>query len=177
MRHAVLLALAVTCFSGARSGCAAAAHLTIEQLAPPHNLAPAALLAGGAAVLKDKIVSGAWGTRTMPTAVNWLAGWTAVRDDDDDDDDDDDGDLPAQAMALIGITSFKSDDGDKESNWPTKCWAPDGSFDSSALSRRTVPCGGHEQQCGPPHQESDGPLFHITDSSCGINDPNGAPSF
>lgn len=52
---------------------------------------------------------------------------------------------------------------DEDRNWPTQCWA----------NGTAVPCGGQQQQCGPPFSAHDGPSFHIRDSSCGLNDPNG----
>jgi hypothetical protein len=60
-------------------------------------------------------------------------------------------------------TTVKADD----INWPTKC------VDAKGLS---VPCGGQQQQCGKPFRDEDGPIFHIRDSSCGVNDPNGIAS-
>ena len=34
-----------------------------------------------------------------------------------------------------------------------------------------APCGPGNDQCGPPL--TGGPQYHITDRSCGMNDPNG----
>jgi hypothetical protein len=34
-----------------------------------------------------------------------------------------------------------------------------------------APCGPGNDQCGPALQH--GPQFHLTDQSCGMNDPNG----
>ena len=64
-------------------------------------------------------------------------------------------------LGLGGITERQRSD-----NWPTQCVAPDG---------RSAPCGPAAQQCGRPLDPdgTSGPRFHVLDSSCGINDPNG----
>ena len=67
------------------------------------------------------------------------------------------------AAAPVIQHRVKSGVSERSTNWPTKCW----------LNRSSVPCGGQQQQCGPPFSPHDGPSFHITDKSCGLNDPNG----